>query len=120
MEEGGDKKRDLEENGKGRIGVEDILWREILDSPLPFASSETRTFQHQGQLPALQAHWEHSAAGSRKLSGSFGSGGGGGAESLLLTLSLFPPPHRHGKGKTLPKSLKSRPYGIHAQRKRRK
>ena len=50
-----------------------MYWREILDSPLPFASLlETRTFQHQGQLPALQAHWEHSAAGSRELSGSFG------------------------------------------------
>ena len=45
----------------------------FLDSPLPFASLlETRTFQHQGQLPALQAHWEHSAAGSHELSGSFG------------------------------------------------
>lgn len=45
----------------------------FLDSPLPFASLlETRTFQHQGQLPALQAHWEHSTAGSRELSGSFG------------------------------------------------
>jgi len=73
MEKGGRKKRDLEENGKGRIRVDGCTGGRFLDSPLPFASLlETRTFQHQGQLPALQAHWEHSTAGSRELSGSFG------------------------------------------------
>ena len=59
--------------GKGEPRWMDVLEGDFWIAPCPFDSLlETRTFQHQGQLPALQAHWEHSAAGSHELSGSFG------------------------------------------------
>lgn len=74
MDGGGSEiKERSKKNGKQRSRVDGRTRRRLLGSSLPSASLlETRTFQHQGQLPLCRLPGSTVLLGHLELGGSFG------------------------------------------------